>query len=102
MFNIFSFMTKFCYSVIWVSLPFLSFSVADLGEGPRGAASLISRANGGLKGRTNLFLETAPPPPFFSQGLDPVLLLASRTAIILGTVIHSIAYTLKFAEVSIF
>lgn len=52
---------KFCYSVIWVSLPFLSFSVADIGEGPRGATPLILRANGGLKGRTNLFLETAPP-----------------------------------------
>ena len=61
---IFIYDIKFCYSVIWVSLPFLSFSVADLGEGPRGAAPLIFRANRGLKGRTNLFLETAPLPAF--------------------------------------
>ena len=64
---------KFCYSVIWVSLPFLSFSVADSGEGPRGAAPLIFRANRVLKGRTNLFLETAPPPP------PPLALLFSRS-----------------------
>ena len=34
---------------------FLSFSVADSAEGSRGPASLIFRANWGLKGRTNVF-----------------------------------------------
>ena len=45
------------------------YSVANPWEGPGGAAPLIFRQNWGLTGRKN-FLETAPPPPPFSNGLD--------------------------------
>ena len=76
---------------------FITFAVADTGEG-HGGPPLFLDQNGGLKGR-KIFLETGPPlsqglddrpPPPLSEGLDALLHLYIKYQV--ATLSYSIIY----------
>ena len=76
---------------------FITFAVADTGEG-HGGPPLFLDQNGGLKGR-KIFLETGPPylrvwmtapPPPLSEGLDAPLHLYIKYQV--ATLSYSIIY----------